>query len=169
MGNLIFNPLYELSSNEIEEIILIDQQSFGISNAWNTEHFTFPLQHKTELSFYVRYHDRIVGYLVGSTYEFDGKSTAHINRIGVLTEFKKHGIGTRLVQTFLTKSRELKCLGASLEFNQRLGLQKFYTKNSFSLITEECTILNYLRAKNKLERKDDFLSNEKLLFFTELI
>jgi ribosomal protein S18 acetylase RimI-like enzyme len=165
MGNLIFSSLSEISENELQELIHIDRECFGM-DSWSAENFKYPLHDKSELSFFIKDKTKIIGFLVGSSYEFNLKKTSHINRVAVLNEYKMFGIGSKLVQRFLKRSRDLNFNGATLEFNQKLGLNKFYTKNSFSLITDEKIILDYLTAKKKLDKKDDFLSKKKLFYFT---
>jgi hypothetical protein len=168
MGDLIFSPLFELSSNELNEVIQIDEICFGKIDSWEHENFSFPLPNKSDLSFCVRSDNKIVGFIVGSSFNLNGQLTSHINRIAILTEFKMYGIGSQLIHFFLMQSRELNCWGASLEFNQKLGLQKFYSKNLFSQINDENTILSYLKAKNKLDKRGDFLSKTKLFYYLKL-
>ncbi len=59
--------------------------------------------------------DRLVGYILGPVETWRRPPTAHIDSIAILPELQHKGIGSRLLQSFLTLARQQDCRGVTLE------------------------------------------------------
>jgi ribosomal protein S18 acetylase RimI-like enzyme len=131
----------------------IDKQVFG-TDAWGPQNFEIPLPTKFELSRIAFHELDIAGYLVASEYS---SKIAHIHRLVVASELRRIGIATELVKGFEEGCVAMKIGEVTLEVAKgNYQANCFYEKMGFRPMAHE-RLLNYLRAKSKIEFADRYL------------
>lgn len=152
----------------LENICQLDSEVFGEGNNWNDSHFYKELPLKKELSFIATKGKKIIGFLMGSAYRTDKGLTAHINRIAVDRLFRNKGVGQELIRYFEDAAIVFKCTYITLEFNEKLNVDSFYIKSGYSPMDQTDDILNYLRAKGKLQLNDRYITFEHRIFIKDI-
>jgi len=135
----------------LPDLCLIDGKAFP-NNAWHEENFSCGRPKKLELSLIVLHRRRTVGYLIASRY---GRARAHIHRFVVAHNFRRRGIGTRLLRRFEEKCSEMRIAEITLESTRsRYGANRFYDRMGFLQISGSKLVM-YLtrRGKRSLRRR----------------
>jgi UDP-glucose 4-epimerase len=145
------NPDNSLFLSKIREL---DSAVFGEENSWSDYNFYKELPLKKDLSFIALSYKKIIGFLIGSAYPTNKGTAAHINRIAVDRDFRNYGVGQELIRHFENAAKVCKCVTISLEFDKKLNVDRFYVKSGYLPMDKTDDILNYLRAKEKLELQD---------------
>jgi ribosomal protein S18 acetylase RimI-like enzyme len=152
----------------LDKICQLDSEVFEEGNTWNDLNFYSELPLKKELSCFATTDKKIIGFLIGSAYTTDKGLTAHINRIAVDKNFRNKGVGQEMIRHFEDIAKVSKCAYISLEFDKKLNVDSFYVKSGYLPVNREDDILNYLKAKGKLELLDIYITFERRIFVKNL-
>jgi ribosomal protein S18 acetylase RimI-like enzyme len=156
-----------LKSKDFEKILSIEKNAFK-NDAWGIENFLRELPNKSDLSFILYFQSKIAGYIIGSTYAFQGKKTCHLNRIAVCSKFQNLGFGKLLLNSFENSSSKLNIDIVTLEITSSEVIQQFYIKLGYSIVSETEEVINYLVSKNKTHCLKEFIEQSKKLLKKQL-
>ncbi len=159
---------YTKDPSFLDKICQLDSEVFGEGNNWNDLNFYSELPLKKELSCIATAGKKIIGFLIGSAYPTDKGLTAHINRVAVDQNFRNKGVGREMIRHFEDLAIVSKCAYISLEFDKKLNVDSFYVKSGYLPMDQADDILNYLKAKGKLELHDIYITFERRIFVKNL-
>lgn len=115
-----------MQSEEIPEVMAIDRLSFR--SPWSEISYRSEISNSAAYYLVARRGKRIVGY-AGSWLVVD---EVHITTLGVHPDFRRQGIGERLLSTILTEARERGITRASLEVREsNAAAISLYEKHGF--------------------------------------
>lgn len=140
----------QLDCNKIQRywqaLCLIDKNVFG-NDFWTRENFERRLPSKPELSRVALFERKVLGYLIASRYT---DRCAHIHRLAVSDDFRRKGIGTRLLRSFERACLRIGVKHVTLEsLRSRNDANRFYERMGFRRISGE-ELLDYLGRKAKV-------------------
>lgn len=137
---------------------------------WNLNNFTYKLPDKEKLSFFVFHKEKIIGYMIASSYN----NKTHLNRIAILDEYQGYGLGKKFMQLLEETTKQLRLKEVTLSTLNKGEEDKivlFYEKLGYKILKTEKEIDIFLKAKNKIEDKKYFYPYEesKLIIMSKKI
>ena len=116
-----------MTLDHIDEVLKIEESSFNIQ--WTEDDFLRELtQNKTAIYIVAVLDGEIVGYAGLWHVVNEGQ----ITNVAVLPEYRRLGIGEKLMQEFFEIASELNMMGITLEVKiSNYAAQKLYTKHGF--------------------------------------
>jgi ribosomal protein S18 acetylase RimI-like enzyme len=112
----------------IDEFILIDK--LVGSFPWGEKEFLFPLQNKSDLSFFVTHRNHLIGYIICSSYR---GNKVHIHRLAIKSEYQNMMVGTKLLERIIKLSKKMKIHSITTE---TISKPDFYLKNGFRKLNQ---------------------------------
>lgn len=139
---------YPASSNDAIRSISASQTE----DVWTLSNFTYPLPGKKDLSFIAldRSDSKAVAYMIASLYN-DGKR-AHLNRIAVLEQYQRFGLGRQLMGLLESQSKGLGVGEITLSTMYKEGhmeVVQWYESLGYKIMKTEEEVRAFLDAKNK--------------------
>lgn len=82
---------------DLDEVLHIERNSFP--NPWTNEDFVHHLRQRDEIGMVAEYEDAVIGFMV---YQL-GKTKLHVFDFAVDPIYRRHGIGSQLIDTLIRK------------------------------------------------------------------
>jgi len=112
--------------NDLPEVLAIEKKSFP--TPWRSADFLSQARRKEAESYVAVQGRTVVGYAVMAVEHGD----AHLMNFAVKEEYRRSGIGTRLMMFVLGQARAARCNKVHLEVRERnLAAQLFYKKMGY--------------------------------------
>jgi len=160
MKNLQIKKLTKLEiRNRIRSILNIDSAQMGRYEKWKRNNFFLDLPHKFQISAYVIFNNKLIGYCIGSI----RGNTAHIHRLSVDTKYTNRGVGHIMIKFLKQRAKNYKCKVITVETLKKSEANKFYIKEKFSKCNPK-ERANYLLSK-KAEIRNKFIKNSIIYKF----
>ncbi len=145
-NSITFTPLRD---DQLSELSNLDTSIFDI--AWVEENFLREMPNKKFLSQVVYSRGSIIGYIVGSSYHGKG----HIHRLAVKPNYRRIGLGTNLVESFIDNCTEMNFSNVTVETPaDNTENDIFYRSLGFRTLGAD-ELKRYLIQKEKLESMED--------------
>lgn len=120
--------IVDMTINHIDGIMDIEKDSFAIP--WSRKSIEDELRNKLAIYFVALYDDKIVGYAGMWHVVTEG----HITNIAVHKDYRKQGIGDKLVKKLIETAEEKEMIGLTLEVRpSNEAAMRLYKNNSFKL------------------------------------
>jgi len=116
-----------------------------LSMGWSKNQIINQINKKTNLSFGAFYNDTLVSFILGDLFNIEKISEYEILLIYVCKDFRKKGLGTKLLNKIEENNTRLKKIYLEVSKNNSEGIS-FYIKMKFK---EMQTRKNYFFIKNK--------------------
>ena len=116
-----------------------------LSMGWSKNQIINQINKKTNLSFGAFYNETLVSFILGDLFNIEKISEYEILLIYVCKDFRKKGLGTKLLNKIEENNTRLKKIYLEVSKNNSEGIS-FYTKMKFISIH---TRKNYFFIKNK--------------------
>ena len=113
---------------------------------WSKNQIINQINKKTNLSFGAFYNETLVSFLLGDLFNIEKISDFEILLLYVCKDFRKKGLGTKLLNKIEETNTQLKKIFLEVSKNNSEGIS-FYTKLKF---TEMHTRKNYFYIKHQL-------------------
>lgn len=125
--------VYPLTLILLQEITphLLDIDTDTLGEPWAAQNFSYELPGKWNFSFYSEIDvKRISGFLIASRKD----NSVHIHRLAVAKALRARGIGKKLVETVIDKTREARLNRITLKVSKsNIAAISFYKKLGFSI------------------------------------
>lgn len=119
-----------LIRRDMSEVLAIEQESFDY--AWTEEEFLCILRQRNCIGMVAEIDHEIVGFMI---YELH-KSNLHVLNFAVAKEYRRHGVGTKMVQRLVDKLSLQRRKEILLEVRERnLSAQLFFKTQGFYAVT----------------------------------
>ena len=116
-----------------------------LSMGWSKNQIINQINKKTNLSFGAFYNENLVSFILGDLFNIEKISEYEILIIYVCKDFRKKGLGTKLLNKIKENNTHLKKIYLEVSKNNSVGIS-FYTKMKFiGMYTRK----NYFFIKNK--------------------
>ena len=116
-----------------------------LSMGWSKNQIINQINKKTNLSFGVFYDETLVSFILGDLLNIEKKSEYEILLLYVCKDFRKKGLGTKLLNKIEENNTRLKKIYLEVSKNNSEGIS-FYKKMKFKSMN---TRKNYFFIKNK--------------------
>lgn len=154
---------------DMPEVLAIEQNSF--ENPWYEEDFIRCLRQRNCIGMVAEHDERVVGFMI---YELH-KSRLHIWNFGVMSEMRRCGVGTAMVQKLIHKLSIRRRTSVMLEIRERnLQAQQFFRSQGFRAISilrsfyEDTPEDAYLFKYELREESELFIPAERLDLVTKV-
>lgn len=120
--------IVDMTINHIDGIMDIEKDSFAIP--WSRKSIEDELKNKLAIYFVALYDDKVVGYAGMWHVVTEG----HITNIAVHKDYRKQGIGDKLVKKLIETAEEKEMIGLTLEVRpSNEAAMRLYKNNGFKL------------------------------------
>ena len=133
--------------NFIKKLIYNEGKNYDdfLDMGWSNNQIINQINKKTNLSFGAFYNETLVSFILGDLFNIEKISEYEILLIYVCKDFRKKGLGTKLLNKIEENNTRLKKIYLEVSKNNSEGIS-FYTKMKFISIQ---TRKNYFFIKNK--------------------
>ncbi len=104
---------------DIDALLTVEQQCFNVYYyayyMLNRRNFEFCLEDADSLFLVAVVQEQVVGYVLGPVEPWREPPAAHIDSIAVLPEMQNRGLGSRLLQSFMSEASRAGCKLVTLE------------------------------------------------------
>lgn len=136
-------------SKYIGELVQLDAVCFDESETWTEKNFMLDLPQKGQLSKLAISNNKVVGYLIGSSYP--NRRKAHWHRSATHPDYRRVKVFTKLHGEFLAECVKLGMEGVTAEArNSAIITRNFYSKRGYRPL-RGTELKNYLSQKGKEE------------------
>jgi len=142
-----YRQLTKEDDNFFKNLISYEGKNYEdfLSMGWSKRQIINQINKKTNLSFGAFYNETLVSFILGDLFNIEKILEYEILLIYVCKDFRKKGLGTKLLNKIEENNTRLKKIYLEVSKNNSEGIS-FYTKMKF---TEMHTRKNYFFIKNK--------------------
>lgn len=162
----------------IDEIMKISKEAFA-DKSWNDTHYLHDLSDKWRLSSMIRHHNKVVGFMIVSSFFLNGIKTAHSHNSAIQKSYRGMGlykiaqsyVGQGLFQELLKHTRQL-CKRENInqitaEITDGISpprFDKLLERYGFVQVVDKDIIVEYLKEKNKINLLQQYVDYTSKLY-----